>query len=645
MRLIKKLDLYILRKFLLIFAGAFFVCLFVFMMQFTWRSVNDLIGKGLSMDIFAQFYWYMSIALVAMSLPMAVLLASLITFGNMGENLELLAMKAAGVSLFRIMRPLIFFVISVTCVSFYFQNTISPDAQIKMRTLLFSMKQQSPAVEIPEGVFYSGVPNVNLYVKRKNAQSGMLYDMIIYKTDQGFERAQIVRADSGRMEMTEDKENLILHLWHGEQFENLQQNTGGSMLRSANVPYDRESFLYKRLLIDFDANFNMMDQAMLENMASVKSMNEIEHDIDSIEHMLDSVGARYFADCLTTAYALHPLKGKVLARARNKQIDFDSLLSSATATQRNAAQHTATSKTTMMRAELEWRRMTSADGYSYIRKHWVEWHQKLTLSLACLLFFFIGAPLGAIIRKGGLGMPTVISVAIFIIYHIINTSGMNMAKNGSWNMIYGMWISSGLLLPIGIWISWKANRDSTVFNIEAYSKLFRRLFNIREHRHIFRKEVIIDDPDYDVLPERIGLLIAECQKYASQNHLRIIPNYIDLFFRFRTDQALQAISEKLEAIIEELSNTKNAKILSYLNTLPVILDSSYTNPFASKKMNFAIGIFFPIGCIFLLRIWRFRLRLNHDLQQTVQQLEQINVAIRNIQQSSRHFSKSTGFQQ
>lgn len=634
MRLIKKLDLYILRKFLLIFAGAFFVCLFVFMMQFTWRSVNDLIGKGLSMDIFAQFYWYMSIALVAMSLPMAVLLASLITFGNMGENLELLAMKAAGVSLFRIMRPLIFFVISVTCVSFYFQNTISPDAQIKMRTLLFSMKQQSPAVEIPEGVFYSGVPNVNLYVKRKNAQSGMLYDMIIYKTDQGFERAQIVRADSGRMEMTEDKENLILHLWHGEQFENLQQNTGGSMLRSANVPYDRESFLYKRLLIDFDANFNMMDQAMLENMASVKSMNEIEHDIDSIEHMLDSVGARYFADCLTTAYALHPLKGKVLAKARNKQIDFDSLLSSATATQRDAAQRTATSKATMMHAELEWRRMTSADGYSYIRKHWVEWHQKLTLSLACLLFFFIGAPLGAIIRKGGLGMPTVISVAIFIIYHIINTSGMNMAKNGSWNMIYGMWISSGLLLPIGIWISWKANRDSTVFNIEAYSKLFRRLFNIREHRHIFRKEVIIDDPDYDILPEQIGLLIAECQKYASQNHLRIIPNYIDLFFRFRPDQALQAISEKLEAIIEELSNTKNAKILSYLNTLPVILDSSYTNPFASKKMNFAIGIFFPIGCIFLLRIWRFRLRLNHDLQQAVQQLEQINVAIRNIQQSS-----------
>ena len=219
---IKKLDIFILKNFLLIFVGAFFICLFVFMMQFTWRYVDELIGKGLSLEILVQFFWYMGITLVPTSLPLAVLLASLIAFGNMGERLELLAMKAAGVPLVRIMQPILCVVVLLTAVSFVFQNTASPKAQKSLRTLLISMKQTSPAVEIPEGVFYGGVPNVNLFVERKNAETGMLYQLIIYKTDQGFDRAQIVLADSGRMEVTADKLHLKLDLWNGEQFENLQ---------------------------------------------------------------------------------------------------------------------------------------------------------------------------------------------------------------------------------------------------------------------------------------------------------------------------------------------------------------------------------------------------------------------------------------
>lgn len=189
------------------------------MMQFTWRYIDELIGKGLSLDILGQFFWYMGITLIPMSLPLAILLASLITFGNMGEQLELLSMKAAGVPLVRIMRPILMLVIVFTGMSFYFQNKTAPDAQISLRTLLFSMKQAQPAVEIPEGVFYNEIPNLNLYVQRKNAETGMLYQTIIYKTDQGFDRAQIVLADSGRLEMTADKLHLRLDLWNGEQFE------------------------------------------------------------------------------------------------------------------------------------------------------------------------------------------------------------------------------------------------------------------------------------------------------------------------------------------------------------------------------------------------------------------------------------------
>ena len=276
MRIIKRLDLYLLKKFLLVFAGAFFICLFVFMMQFTWRYVDELIGKGLSVDILAQFFWYMGITLVPQALPLGLLLASLITFGNLGETFELLAMKAAGIPLFRIMRPLMLVALLMTGVSFYFQNFTSPQAQKSLRTLLISMKQQSPAVEIPEGVFYNGVPNINLFVQEKKAETGMLYQLSIYKTDQGFDRAQIVLADSGKMVMTNDKLHLVLHLWNGEQCENLQKTGGTQMMANdAHQPFDRETFRYKQFIIDFDANFNMLDKDLLSNMPAAKSMRQI----------------------------------------------------------------------------------------------------------------------------------------------------------------------------------------------------------------------------------------------------------------------------------------------------------------------------------------------------------------------------------
>ncbi|MFR1987494.1 MAG: LptF/LptG family permease [Prevotellamassilia sp.] len=306
---IKKLDRYILQKFLLIFVGAFFICQFVFMMQFTWRYVDELIGKGLSMEILAQFFWYMGLTLVPQALPLAILLASLITFGNFGESFELTATKAAGVSLLRIMRPLGIVALLMTGVSFYFQNSTSTEAQVNLRTLLFSMKQQSPAVEIPEGVFYNGVPNINLFVQKKNAETGMLYQTIIYKTDQGFEKAQIVLADSARLEMTADKLHLKLDLWNGEQFQALQSDGGANMLSNNNgEPYDRETFNYKQLLIDFDSNFNLMDKELLTGMPQAKNMKQIEHSVDSMEHELDSVGRAYYADLNRSYYRIRSLR-------------------------------------------------------------------------------------------------------------------------------------------------------------------------------------------------------------------------------------------------------------------------------------------------------------------------------------------------
>lgn len=619
-RIIKRLDLYILQNFALVFAGSFFICLFVFMMQFTWRYVNELIGKGLSLEILAKFFGYMAVTLIPQSLPLAVLLASLIAFGNMGERLELLAMKAAGVPLVRIMRPILVVVVAFGVGSFFFQNTASPKAQRLLRTLIISMKQTSPAVEIPEGVFYNGVPDVNLYVQRKNAETGMLYQLIIYKTDQGFDKAQIVLADSGKMEVTADRMHLKLKLWSGEQFENLQgQSFTG--LQTASVPYDRETFNYKELLIAFDSNFNLMDANALNGLASAKDMHEIVADIDSVEQEMDSVGRSYYAaaqtDYFTAPRYFDADSTEVMQRAVRSTVSFDTIVAQTPPERLVMARRSAMASVQSFRSELEWKSLVTGEGDRYVRTHWIEWHQKMTLSLACVMFFFVGAPLGAIIRKGGLGMPTVISVVIFIFYYIFNTSGMKLARDGSWNIWYGMWISTMILSPIGAFLTYKANKDSVVFNFELYVSFFRQLLGLRSHRHVFRKEVIIDDPDYATMPRRLGQLRQACTDYLAKAQLLMAPNYVRIFFRYVPDRDVQAIDEEMEKLVEELSNSRNPRVLAELNHLPILYANAHTSPFHNKAWNVTAGLLLPVGLVLWLRMWHFRLRLGRDLKQIV----------------------------
>ena len=634
MVIIKKLDWYVLKKFLLVFAGAFFVVLFVFMMQFTWRYVDDLIGKGLSFDILAKFYWYMAQTLVRDSLPLSVLLASLITFGNMGESFELLAMKAAGIPLIRIMRPLAIFAAFLTGTSFYFQNFTSPDAQINMRTLLFSMKEQSPAVEIPEGVFYNGVPNINIYVQRKNTLTGMLYQTIIYKTDQGFDRAQIVLADSARLEVTRDKMHLRLELWNGEQFESLESSGGAAtqmMQNGAHEPFDRETFRFKTLLIDFDSNFNLMDKSLIAGMPTAKNMKQIQQSVDSMNAELDSVGRQYYKDACVTYYRRPQLPAKDsvallnLLRSRQGQstLAFDTIVAHADPQKLQMARQIALSSVKSVSADLEWKAMGADQEQRSLLGHEVEWHNKITYSLACLLFFFVGAPLGAIIRKGGLGMPTVISVAIFIVWYIIYTSGMKMARDGNINMVLGMWISTMVIAPFSVFFTYKANKDSVVFNIDAYKHFFVRLFGLRTSRHIFRKEVIIDEPRLDKLPAEIETLISACKAYNEKTKLLRAPSYVNIFFHHVPDRVAEQIDEQMERIVEELSNSRNRVVLEVLNRYPILYTHAHTSPFDNKWANVAAGLFVPLGIVLWFRIWRFRLRLYRDMRVIVRTSEQL----------------------
>ncbi len=624
--MIKKLDIFILKKFLLVFMAAFFITLFVFMMQFTWRYVDELIGKGLTLDVLGQFFWYMGITMVPTSLPLAVLLASLITFGNMAEQLELLAMKAAGVPLIRIMRPIFIVIVMLTATSFVFQNDMAPSAQISMRQLLFSMKQTSPALEIPEGQFYNGVPNVNLYVQKKNAATGMLYDVVIYKTDRGFDRAQIVLADSGRMEMSANKMHLILDLWQGEQFENLQGQSAMGLQKAASVPYDRETFDYKRFIIDFDANFSLMDAEALRDMPSTKNMAEIEASVDSLNCMMDSLGNTYYESTRRIHLRnpiLHSRDTLKYAKAVASVAHFDSILAKETRRKVSNAIKGAQSQVQSYIFDLDWK----ADNMEYnernVRRHWIEWHQKIAMSLACLCFFFIGAPLGAIIGKGGLGMPAVVSVLIFIAYYIVNTAGMKMAREGSIAVVVGMWVSTVILAPCGFYLTFMANRDSVVFNKDAYLNFLRRLLGLRTKRTIHKKEVILYDPDYKKLITEAKALSEAFLYYRERKKLYRAPNYIHLFFRRRVDHTIDDLNTRLEAFIEELSNTRNIRILREINKLPIIYVTAHTHPFSRKRYNIPVGVCFPLGILVWNRIWRFRLRLMRDIKQIAKRMDRL----------------------
>ena len=610
---IKKLDIFIAKQFGLLFVGTFFICQFVLMMQFLWRYVDELIGKGLSMEVLAQFFWYMGLMLMPQAFPLAILLSSLITFGNLGESSELTAIKAAGISLMQAFRSLIVVVGLICCGSFYFQNVIGPDANKSFAQLLLSMKQKSPELEIPEGVFYDGIPNSNLYVQKKDLKTGKLYGIMIYRMNGGYEDAAIILADSGMLQSTAEKKHLLLTLYSGEWFENMRSQ---DLAGSASVPYRRETFSKKRIVLDFDGGFNLADVAGISNDARSKSMTKIRHDLDSIREFNDSVGRAYYRDARYTMFNMqcNDKKDSTKAVKDAAKIDYDSVFAKLKAEDRQVVMRDALSHIEMNASEI-----SIKGDYSYAlnrqeRMHEIEAWGKVTLSLLCVVFFFIGAPLGAIIRKGGLGVPVIISVLVFIVYYIFDFSGMRMARDDNWTVLFGRWISMMIPVPLAVFFTYKANRDSVVFNIDAYKLFFRRILGIRTKRHVFKKEVIINDPDYANDATILEKISNDITEYSQTHGLLRAPNPIKVFFREGDDRAIRDINDELEAVIEDLSNTKDKVVIANLNRYPVLATHAHTRPFRRRWLNALTGLILPLGLFFYLRMWRFRLRLLRDLR-------------------------------
>lgn len=615
-----------LQTFLPLFLMTFGICLFIVLMQFLWRYIDDMVGKGLEISVLGEMFFYAAVFLVPMALPLAILLASLMTFGNLGERLELLAMKSAGVSLIHIMRPLIITLCFVSGGAFFFQNNVMPVVQVKLYTLLYSMRQKSPELDIPEGVFYGEITGFNVYVKQKNNKTGLLKDMMIYDYSKGFNNARVIVADSGRLKTSADKLFLVLSLFDGESFENLKDQSESTQAKVA-VPYRRETFKTRDILIEFNANFSRTDESFMQNQFMGKNLKDLETSIDSMTVRLDSIKAVNAQGIYEYSYkktlknenpgAKIPetsIGNKEIKKGKEPVIvlNFDSLYRAESSSSKAALLTRAKASAENVRTDYYFKAATMGDDAYKVRRHLTEWHKKFTLSFACLVFFFIGAPLGAIIRKGGLGMPVVISVILFIFYYIIDNVGFKMARDGVWEAWQGMWLSSAVLAPMGVFLTYKAVKDSVILNADTYLNALKNLIGKRSGRKVEKKEVIIFTPDYQDLAIRLEKLAENSKQYLS-GHKRWT-NYIRYWQQGGKDHTAELLATEMDGIIEELSNSDQNLVLNKLMDFPVISGYNQLNANLNGKLGLVIGIFLPLGLpIYLVATYQRKL-LRHDIQ-------------------------------
>ena len=609
-----------LESFLPLFLMTFVISLFLVVMQFLWKYVEDMVGKGLDTTVLLEMFMYAALQLVPLALPLAILLASIMVFGNLGERFELLAIKSAGVPLLKTMKPLIILIAFISVGAFFYQNYAMPRIQVKFYSLLISIRQKSPELDIPEGVFYKGIENYNIFVDKKNRDTGMLHDVMIYDVSKGFNNMAVIVCDSASMKMSEDKLSLAFTMFDGQQFQNFQSESMGSSNKSKDfVPYSRENFKRKQMLIPFDANFNRMEGSELEENSGAsyvsKNSAELKFSIDSMSVKMDSLNILDRRQMKTSSHlsfrnAYNENLDSVFALSDSVVIaPVDTVFLAEPYDKQSSILRGAITKAENNNNEFLFRSISKVTTQRTINRHWVEWHRKFTLSFACLIFFFIGAPLGSIIRKGGMGMPIVVSVILFIIYYILDNVGYKMTRDGVWIHWVGMWFSSFILLPLGIFLTYKAMNDSVILNADAYLGFVKKLFFIRETRHYPMKEVVISPPIYSQISMKIDELNHEIDTYL-KNYKTM--SYKTYWFDKGQDQQFELVRNNMEAMLSSLGNSISSDVLTKAEEYPVLTNN--LRPFTAGSVGTKVFAYvFPLGIAMRLISLLFERRLNKDL--------------------------------
>ena len=470
------------------FLFTFFIVLFVLLMQWLWLYVDDLVGKGLETSVLVELFGYMSITFIPMALPLALLLASLMCFGNFGEHYELVAMKASGISMWKVMRPLVIFSLILSGFAFFASNNLIPVANLKGQTLLMDVRRQRLAFNIKEGVFYKDIENYVIFVEKKGDDGSSIYGVKIYDHTDHEGNVKIISADSGRMALSPGQRNIIFTLYDGYNYTDIITGNDYKKVRS----FERMSFKQEQLkfsLKDFDLTRSSED--MLKSSQQMMNVRQLRASLDSLNRRFDTKQEAFtqgFTRRWSNYNSIQQPQPTTADRALMRDTVVDTimnlkwpLLDNFTAAERSAITEMAIASARNAKENASFNKIDLKSQTENIKKHRKEWHKKFTLSIACIIFFFIGAPLGSIIRKGGLGLPVVISVLFFVVYYVISTIGERMAVFGQLNMFLGVWLSSIVLMPIGLFLTFKATTDAALFDGDSWKKFFRKLFAKRKN--------------------------------------------------------------------------------------------------------------------------------------------------------------------
>jgi lipopolysaccharide export system permease protein len=465
---LKKLYWFILKSYIGPLLFTFFIALFILVMQFLWKYVDELVGKGLELHVLLELLFYASSTFVPLALPLAILLSSLMTFGNFGEHYELVAMKATGIPLRRIMKPLVILSLFISGFAFLFSNNVLPYANLKFHSLLYDVRQKKLTFNLQEGVFYNGIDGYTIYVRNNDPDNNIIREVMIYDHTDRMGNVKLTTARWGKMELSADQQMLIFNLFDGYNYEDITDRSNYRI----NRPFQRSAFDEQTVMFSgLDMEMSRTDESLFRNNFQMMNLEQLRRSGDSLrselalrkDRLRRSIDERFVTfNLLDTLQMQHePSSARSLYELDTatmiKVIDF------------------ALQSTRSIKNNIEFNNRDFIGRERRIVRHDLEWHRKFTLSIACLILFFIGAPLGAIIRKGGLGMPVVFSIIFFVIFHVISISGEKYARAGAMSPGIAMWLASIVLLPVGIFLTYKATTDSPLLDADTWNKIFKRI--------------------------------------------------------------------------------------------------------------------------------------------------------------------------
>lgn len=598
------------------FVLAFILVVFTLLMQFLWKYIDDLVGKGLALSVIGELLVYTSAQLAIMAFPLSVLLASIFTLGNMGENYELIALKAAGISLQRIVFPLILLSCVIAVGAFLFANNVTPVTNLKMRTLIYDIQQQRPELQIREGIFYNGIEGYSIRIGRKNYKTNQLYDLRIYDHTAKSGNMAVILADSGYMAVTADKRFLEITLYNGHSYTDMAEG------RRVNKTYpfrhdffDKQAF--RMALPGFD--LTRSNEQIFKQSYQMMNLEQLNYMIDSLSLVIDKQSGQ-MEGMVKPAYQSYTYQaGKIIDTALRAKVPdryrtrFDKEPKSKKQTVIQSAVSNARDQKDQLAGIIY--ELDNQNKSSW--KYEIEWHRKFTMSLACLIFFFIGAPLGAIIRKGGIGTPVLIAIVFFVLYYVISMIGEKAARSGSMTSFEGMWMPIFIVLPIGIFLTYQATRDSSIFNQELYVNFIRKGLNILFATHRFSR------PDIDIKPANAGLapehIIAGLEQ-LSQCCRSYLEDDLGRTLRFRKiwckgkDARLDGICDRYDHIKAILKHTGIETIKDTVEEYPRVALHNYKIKKTSFYQPVLAAIVFPAWIYLYMKALIQKYSLRNELR-------------------------------